>query len=439
MPSAYFDAAFEVARFLDDHRIETDHGTMWQRCVESPDAGGHSLYHGSAGILLFHLELHRTTGDVRYLDVATSAGREIVSFLDNRKGLSVAVATGWPGYAMVLTELADATGDDAFRAAAARCLEQLRSQAAELGSGIGWIEPMPFSDITGHKGDREIYDQSVGAAGAGLVLLQAHRRDVHPEALVWAQAVADRLLDVAEYDADGLRWKLMSDMPFPFTAPNFAHGGAGVGYFLADMHRQTGEVRYLDAAIEAARYVRSRATPTGDGLLVCHTEEADPPIFYLGACHGPAGTGRLFMLLSAITGDESWLTTTHSLTTGLLATGAPEVRSVGLWNNNSQCCGDAGIGDYALFLNRTAGDSASLDLATRCADELLRLRVAAGAARAWPQAEHRVRPRFVETQTGYMQGAAGIGSFLLHFATSVQGDPVKIPLADMPVLSRAGG
>ena len=47
----------------------------------------------------------------------------------------------------------------------------LKAQATELGSGIGWIEPAPFSDITGFTGDREIYDQSVGAAGAGLVFL----------------------------------------------------------------------------------------------------------------------------------------------------------------------------------------------------------------------------------------------------------------------------
>ena len=34
---------------------------------------------------------------------------------------------------------------------------------------------MPFSDIHGFKGDREIYDASVGAAGAGFVLLYAAR------------------------------------------------------------------------------------------------------------------------------------------------------------------------------------------------------------------------------------------------------------------------
>ena len=61
-------------------------------------------------------------------------------------------------------------------------------------------------------------------------------------------ASAERLLEVAETTPYGLRWPMMADMPFAFTAPNFAHGGAGVGYFLAEAHKVTGDPRYLDAA-----------------------------------------------------------------------------------------------------------------------------------------------------------------------------------------------
>jgi hypothetical protein len=41
-------------------------------------------------------------------------------------------------------------------------------------------------------------------------------------------------------------------------------------------------------------------------------------------------------------------------------------------------------------------------------------------------------PEFIETQTGYMQGAAGIGSFLLHLATNDADVVAKIPLPDVP-------
>ena len=36
-----------------------------------------------------------------------------------------------------------------------------------------------------------------------------------------------------------------------------------------------------------------------EGRLVCHNEDTRKPIFYLGACHGPAGTGRLLLELHA--------------------------------------------------------------------------------------------------------------------------------------------
>ena len=50
----------------------------------------------------------------------------------------------------------------------------------------------------------------------------------------------------------------------------------------------------------------------------------------------------------------------------------------------------------------------------------------------WSQAEHRARPDFVETQTGYMQGAAGVGSFFVHLASVLGNFEAKIVFADSP-------
>ena len=425
----YMAVAQEAARFIDAQRVEGR--TKWRR-ADTGSGSDYSLYHGAAGVILLLLELHAATGDADALAKAIAAGDEVAGHLGRVEHLSVSVSRGWPGYAFAMGELARASGRDDFRALAGRCLEQLRAQASERGAGIGWIEPMPFSDITGFTGDREIYDQSVGAAGAGLVLLYGHQRDLHPQALDWAVACADRLLEVAETTPDGLRWLMMADMPFAFTAPNFAHGGAGVGYFLAEVYKATGETRFLDAAISAARYVQSRASAVGDGRLVCHTEEARNPVFYLGACHGPAGTGRLFLELADITGDVEWMDEARALTRGVTALGAPETRSKGLWNNHGQCCGDAGVGEFALLMARRTGDAAYLALARRCADVIVAAGQVEDGRRRWIQAEHRDRPTFVEAQTGYMQGAAGIASFLVHLATTLDGKPVKLALPDWP-------
>lgn len=420
-PGRALERAVETAQFLEGRR----RGAVWARTPE-PDAPiDHTLYHGTAGIIIYLLELSAATGDPTYEQQAITAGTALVDVVTNKTWASVAFATGWPGYAFALNALHVRTDHRPFADAASLCIDRLMQQSQPLGGGIGWVEPMPFSDITGCSGDREIYDVSVGAAGAGLMLLSLSDSTTSPKLIDHARAVGTRLLEVGEHTEAGTRWRLMSDMPFAFTAPNFAHGGAGVGYFFARLYQATGEQRFLAAALDAARYVRSRLHPVGDGSLVCHTEEQQPPEFYLGQCHGPAGTGRLFSLLASITADPAHLEPVEQMLRGVRALGAPEQRSWGWWNNHGRCCGDAGLGDAALLLAaaHASPDDAVLaaelhELAQRCADVIESTSSTEHGGRSWTCAEHRARPRFVQTQTGFMQGAAGIGSFLVHLAAA---------------------
>jgi hypothetical protein len=78
------------------------------------------------------------------------------------------------------------------------------------------------------------------------------------------------------------------------------------------------------------------------------------------------------------------------------------------------------------------GEAAYRDLAARCADVIVANSELSAKGRSWRHAEHRDRPEFVQAQTGYMQGAAGIASFLLHLATTQAGSPVKIAMPDWP-------
>jgi lantibiotic modifying enzyme len=418
---ALLQSALEAEAFIDAQRVTPENSGpsgRWRQHDGDNAPADLSLYHGAAGIALLELELFRATGNPRYSERAVAAGETCAARLADKSWASVAFATGWPGYAFVLETIAAATDSAMLRDAAIRCIDRLLAQSQSIGAGIGWIEPMPFSDITGKTGDREIFDLSVGAAGAGVYLLHAARTGLHSRALAAAVGVGDRLLDVGEETDHGTRWGLMADMPFPFTAPNFAHGGAGVGYFLAQLFDATADQRYLDAALAAARYVVSKTTDVGSGgRLVCHTEEQVPPIFYLGECHGPAGTWRLLATLARLTGDTTWLVHADALLAGIVAIGAPTTRSAGWWNNHSQCCGDAGLGDSALAMAQQTGNSDYHDLAVRCAAVITAHSSLDGGRRSWEQAEHRMRPKFVQRQTGYMQGAAGIASFLLHLAT----------------------
>ena len=429
----YLDAAIGVEEFLGRQCLETSDGLSWRRIPGGEPS--RTLYHGSAGIILFYLELYRATGDDDFLATAVAAGDDLLAYVSTKisvgEQLTIAIYSGWPGFVIVLTELFKASHEERFREGAIAALDQVAAQSSEIGDGIGWIEDLPFSDITGITGKGEVVDLSIGAAGAGIVLLYAFREGLL-DSLELATRAADRLLEIAEMMGDEMRWLMLAEMPFPFTTPNFDHGPAGVGYFLADLYRETNDERYLDAAKAGSRYVMARSTPQAQGHLVCHNEEQQPPeLFYLGVCHGPPGTGRFMYLMYAITDDVTYLEWLEDNFTGLLSTGAPERRSKGLWQNFGLCCGDAGIGDYALFLYDVTDDARYLQFAERVGNYLV------GASESqdgvsWEQAEHRSRKGFLETQTGYMQGAAGIGSFLLHLATVEKGAPSKIVLPETP-------
>ena len=108
---------------------------------------------------------------------------------------------------------------------------------------------------------------------------------------------------------------------------------------------------------------------------------------------------------------------------------------LGRWPGCVDGC-DAGIGDHALNMYRATGDEFYLQLAERVAQELIKRSANSGVGSeqtcAWPQAEHRSQPDFIQTQSGYMQGAAGVASFFVHLATTLQGNPVKIHFQESP-------
>ena len=431
--SSDLDVALAAESWIDSLAVDTEAGVVWARTPKKRTQARHSLYLGSAGIALFYAELFRATGNETHLKQAKRAAEDLAAYIKQKDKFLCSIFEGWASYVFVFNEIADATGDDAFRDMAIHCLDRLHASSVERGNGIAWVEPMPFSDIHGFEGEREIYDLTVGAAGAGLVMIYAHEHGLHDSALAWAQKVADRLLEVAEPTEQGMTWGLMNDMPFQFTAPNFAHGGAGVAYFLARLYEHCPNTAYLDAAIAGARHLQAIAHRCdGGGHLIYHTAEGDQDRFYLGQCHGPAGTARLFYVLSHVTKDPSWDAWGHSLMEGLMQTGIPETRTDGLWNNVSQCCGDAGIGDYALFLYRQTGETNYLAFAERIAAGLRDRAEPIGDGLCWPQAEHRARPDFIEAQSGYMQGAAGIGSFFLHLHGVKNQSSIKIAFPDSP-------
>ena len=424
--------ALQAERFVESLKVEDPEGAVWRQTTDEASDTPRNLYYGSGGIAIFYLELYRATSDKRFLDTAIRAGEGVLASMTDDGPHRISMSSGLAGDVFVLTELYKHTKDERFAEGVRQTLNKLKSTAIPLGAGVGWIEKNPYEAYSARNTNvGEMYDLSIGAAGVGVAFLYAYREGIDDEGLQWATRIAERLLEVGEETDDGLRWPMMDNLPASYIMPNFSHGPAGVAYFLAGLHRETDKQAYLDAALSGARYVQSRAVPKGDGVLVIHHEPEPADLFYLGYCHGPAGTGRLMYLLNEITGDRKWSDWMEKNMAGLLETGAPEKRSDGLWENYSQCCGDAGLGDYALYLYRSTGNALYLDLARRIAGYVLSQAKSENGGLSWEQAEMRIRSEMLHTQSGYMQGAAGIGSFFLHLVT-VEDKPVKIPLMATP-------
>jgi lantibiotic modifying enzyme len=215
------------------------------------------------------------------------------------------------------------------------------------------------------------------------------------------------------------------DPTFPRVMPNFSHGTAGVATFLASLHAATGDEAFLEAAIDGARHLESIADTSDGGFRIHHHTPDGTELFYLGWCHGPPGTARLFERLAQVTGDATWRSRVRQALHTLHECGLPATRPPGLWDNVSICCGTAGIGDFALAQR-------DLPFARTLADDLLTRARRTDTGLCWPQAEHRTRPDLIQAQTGLMQGAAGVGIFLLRIDGGLGEDPGRMRMPDDP-------
>ena len=272
-----------------------------------------------------------------------------------------------------------------------------------------------------------------GTAGVGLALLAASRDLNRADARDLAAAAGRRLISQQIAAGGGSKWAMTPATPTRLY-PNFSHGTAGVAYFLVALHQATGDRRFLEAALSGARYLVKTAKTDGDVCLVFHHEpEADGlNLFYLGWCHGPAGTGRLFHQLATVTRDREWHTWFVRSANGIKQSGIPERETPGFWNNVGQCCGSASVADFFLSYHHITHDPSALGLARRVTDQILTKATRDESGTRWIHAEHRVQPGNVAAQTGWMQGAAGIGAWLLRLDGFDRGRGVVVKFPDSP-------
>ncbi|HSS48891.1 MAG TPA: lanthionine synthetase LanC family protein [Thermoanaerobaculia bacterium] len=420
-PSGYLDAAVKAAKWIHTARVETSQGLIWLEGPERPEGlqSTPDLYTGYAGIVLFLLELARVTGDKAYKEDAGYGADALIASLpeklDPAQG-DTGLYQGAAGIGFVLYQVFQLTGDEKYRKAAVRCRDLIHAAAQPTGRGVAWGK---YNDII------------IGSSGTGLYLLDYARTMNDPASRDLAAKAGLRLIELGIPEGGGLKWR--EDPDFPRLMPNFSHGTSGVAYFLATLHQETGRKEFLDAALAGARYLQSIAVTTGDTCLIFHDEPDNKKLYYLGWCHGPVGTSRLWVRLDQIDPKAGWLTWAKKGAKAIQESGVPEKQTPGFWNNVGQCCGAASVAGFFLDLAKLTGDATYKPFAHRVVQNILdRATPTPGGGLKWIHAENRIQPDRTYAQTGYMQGAAGIGMLMLRMDAEEKGRGWGFRLPDSP-------
>jgi lantibiotic modifying enzyme len=202
---------------------------------------------------------------------------------------------------------------------------------------------------------------------------------------------------------------------------------------LARVSRATNDPRYLDAARRGAAHLQSIATAHGNAALIPYRFPDLTDVYYLGFCHGPAGTARAFHELHRLTHDPVYQQWTERLAQEVLQSGIPEIQTPGHWNVVCQCCGSAAVIELFVGLWAASGREDYLVFAQRVARQLVsRGTDRDGKGTRWYQAWTRVKPWEVSAETGFSIGAAGVGTALLHVHLATQGKYTAIHWPDNP-------
>ena len=427
-------ASDEIARWLASVAEPTEAGVSWPAepgraasgWLRSPTP---ALYSGSSGVVLFLLEHHDQRSVASSMELARAGADELCAWVaqGDTDGVQHGLYTGLAGVGFTLAEAARRTGSADYRSAAIRALDIVLESAQQTPAGIRW------SSST---------DVISGTAGIGLWLLEAAESLDRPDAREIAVRAGDELLAQARPAQGGLAWAM--DARFPRTMPNLSHGTAGVGLFLARLTEELAErddpraARFLAGAVGAGAHLRelSAARP-GGGRLVHHSAPGNEDLFYLGWCHGPVGTVRFLHALEGVSGDSTWRTFADQMLAALDGVGLPEARPAGYWDNVGICCGAAGVASFVLRLSVERDDSSPgvrvPALALALTRDILARGTQDGEGLRWSHCEHRKRPERRSTQTGLMQGAAGVGLWLLELRAALAGQPAHIALPDEPL------
>ncbi|MGI9008652.1 MAG: lanthionine synthetase LanC family protein [Streptosporangiaceae bacterium] len=410
-------AGLESLRWVTAAGLSAEGGLTWPETTRPGARRGDDLYEGTASVLAA-LAQARLAGHTEFDAVARAAAGRLTTLIPagpvpagRAPDVDPGLYTGLSGMAAALRMWFLASRDqaalDAARAMVA-ALAALVTQTAAAGAPL-----TPWRDlIAGEAGLLLVLVRAGGSAGNDADDVD----ELDDDSRAAAGIVADRLLTQITWVDGQPDWNPRADDPE--LRPNFSHGLAGIGFALAATAGPLDRPDLLDLAVLGGqRLVALGQRPDGT-LAVPHSfpPADDEAAYCYGWCHGPAGTLRLFELLDRLCPGRGWDGHVEAASQAVRRSGLPTRLYPGFWDNLGQCCGTAGVGEMALDRYQRTGDPAWLDWAAELAADVLARRIADQAGVRWSHTEHRVSPPELEPSLGFMQGAAGIGAWLLRLA-----------------------
>ena len=410
------DPAIAALRWVTAAGIAVDEGMAWREYTAPGMPICDDLYAGTAGILAA-LAQARLSGITEFDGYARAAVRRLRSVASASAGPGSSVTAADPAQAAPIPAQAPPVPDTGLYTglsgmAAALHMWALVSGDPDARDGASSV----VSEISGIAATArpvsEWRDIIEGEAGILLVLAELGN-DADKRV---ASDIADQIGSQARW-IDGLPdWYPRAD--HPVFLPNFSHGLAGIGYALAAASTALRRPDLLEIALLAGQRLVSLGSRPDGAIAVPHSiPPADPDAAVcFGWCHGPTGTLRLFQLLDRQQPGHGWAGYAEACRRAVRSSGLPARLYPGFWDNLGQCCGTAGVGEMALDRYQETGDADWLEWAVTLAQDVLNRRIADESGVRWSHTEHRYDPPDLEPDVGFMQGAAGIASWLLRLA-----------------------
>ena len=394
---AYWDREGHLCNWMGRSLAEA--GSAGDMITPTASALGFNLYEGTAGIALFLAQLHDATGELEFGRVAIAAIDRSIRHL-NRAPAGSFFPLSFLGGALGVAFAARRVG---LLLAEARLIDLAETLLERAAGAVD--APHPIDVIGGNAG--AIPALLVSGSGVGPRVAIALGEELCRSAI--------RLGPIWTWDDDSTSGHGRGSV----FLTGLAHGAAGIGLALLELHAATGRAEFLEGALGAFAYEDSLFDPKRSNWPDLRSFDKFPEAtrtlpFAMGWCHGAPGIALSRLRATSIDRDRasSHLATARVAIESTIA-GIAEALAKSR-HDATPCHGLAGLGEVALIAGEALGDDVYRARAFELGRVLIDRHSSAGD---WPSG--LISGAF---NPSLMIGTAGIGYWFLRLL-----DPKAVP------------